>query len=147
MNCSGETWKQETHQSLALATRELPSPRHFRNLCVPQAPTTSSPPPPTCLASPRQGPSCSPRRGCRGVGLPVGTRRLPRLGGAALPPRGSRWSTEVVKHEKSSRSRGFMADLWERVKANEGHTSWTLMRKYYSKHLSKSALDDHQNHS
>ena len=64
------------------------------------------------------------------------------LGGAALPPRGSRWSAEVSKHEKSSKSRGFMADLWERVKVNEGHTSWTLMRKYYSKHLSKTVGTD-----
>ena len=80
----------------------------------------------------------------RGVAVPVGTRSLPRLGGAALQPRGSRWSAKVVKHEKSSRSRGFMADLWERVKANEGHTSWTLMRKYYSKHLSKT-VGTHRN--
>ena len=100
-NCSGETWKQETHQSLALATRELPSPRHFRNLCVPQAPTTSAPPPPTCPASPRDRLSCSPRRACRDVAVPVGTLCLPRLGGAALLPGGSRWSAKVVKHEES----------------------------------------------
>ena len=41
---------------------------------------------------------------CRGVGLPVGTRRLPRLGGADLLPGGSRWSAKVVKHEKSPSS-------------------------------------------
>ena len=104
LNCSGETWKQETHQSLVLATRELPSPRHFRNLCVPQAPTTSARPPPTCPDSSRAWPSCSPRRGCRGVGLPVETRRLPRLGAGDLLPGGSRWSAEVSKHEKSPSS-------------------------------------------
>ena len=47
------------------------------------------------------------------------------LGAGDLLPGGSRWSAKVVKHEKSSRSRGFMADLWERVKVNEGHNSWT----------------------
>ena len=62
-------------------------------------------PPPTCPASPRQRPSCSPRRACEDVAVPVGTLCLPRLGGAALPPRGSRWSTEVVKHG-GHRSRG-----------------------------------------
>ena len=70
------------------------------------SPKTSARPPPTCPASPRQRPSCSPKRGCRGVGLPVGTRRLPRLGGGDLLPSGSssRWSAKVVKHEKSPSS-------------------------------------------
>ena len=70
-------------------------------LCTPK---TSAWPPPTCPASPRQRPSCSPKRGCRGVGLPVGTRRIPRPGGRDLLPRGSRWGAEVSKHEKSPSS-------------------------------------------
>ena len=61
-------------------------------------------PPPTCPAASRQRPSCAPRGACRGVGLPVGTRGLPRIGGRDLLPRGSRWSTEVWKHEKSPSS-------------------------------------------
>jgi len=66
------------------------------------------------------------------------------LGGGDLLPGGSRWSAKVLKHEKNPRSRGFMAGLWERVKVNEGHTSWTLMRKYYSTHLSKT-VGTHRN--
>ena len=101
----GESGKQENS----------PIPVFPQLLCTPR---TSSRPPPTCPASPRAWLSCSPRGACWDVAVPVGTRGLPRLGGAALPPRGSRWSAKVVKHEKSSRSRGFMADLWERVKVN-----------------------------
>ena len=107
-------------------------------------PKTPSRPPPTCPVCTRDWPSCSRRRACPGVVVPVGTRFLPMLGGKDLLPGGSRWSAKVVKHEKSSRSRGFMADLWERVKVNEGHTFWTLMRKYYSKHLSKT-VGTHRN--
>ena len=64
-------------------------------LCTPR---TSAWPPPTCPASSRERPSCSPRRARRDVAVPVGTRSLPRRCGAALPPRGSKWSTEVMKH-------------------------------------------------
>ena len=70
-------------------------------LCTPK---TLARPPPTCPAWTRDWPSCSPKRGCRGVGLPVGTRRLPRLGGRDLLPGGSRWNAKVVKHEKSPSS-------------------------------------------
>ena len=54
-------------------------------LCTPK---TSARPPPTCPVCTRDRPSCAPKRGCRGVGLPVGTRRLPRLGGRDLLPGG-----------------------------------------------------------
>ena len=70
-------------------------------LCTPK---TSAWPPPTCPASPRQRPSCSPRRACWDVAVPVGTRSLPMLGGGDLLPGGSRWSAEVSKHEKSPSS-------------------------------------------
>ena len=100
-------------------------------LCTPK---TSAWPPPTCPASPRQRPSCSPKRGCRGVGLPVGTRRIPRPGGRDLLPRGSRWSAEVSKHEKSPSS-GPMCHGKGR-KANKGHKFWTIVRTYYSKRSS-----------
>ena len=70
-------------------------------LCTPK---TSAWPPPTCPASPRERLSCSQKWKCGDVGVPVGTRSLPRLGGAALLPGGSRWSTKVVKHEKSPSS-------------------------------------------
>ena len=70
-------------------------------LCTPK---TSARPPPTCPAAARAWPSCAPRRACWDVAVPVGTLCLPRLGGAALPPRGSRWSAKVVKHEKSPSS-------------------------------------------
>ena len=85
-------------------------------LSQPPTPKTSTRPQPTCPASSRQGPDCSPARGCRGVGLPVGTCRLPRLGGRDFLPGGSR---------RSPRSRGFMAEFWERVPVNDGHSSWT----------------------
>ena len=133
-----QSWKQENSP--------VPRPGHMPSLdssagkAIP-TPKTSAWPPPTCPASPRQRPSCSPRRACPGVGLPVGTRGLPRLGGAALQPRGSRWSAKVVKHEKSSRSRGFMADLWERVKVNEGHNSWTSGMKMLFQALVKHSLN------
>ena len=58
-----------------------------------------------------------------------------------LLPGGSRWSAKVVKHEKSSRSRGFMADLWERVKVNEGHNSWTSGMKMLFQALVKHSLN------
>ena len=117
-------------------------PGHMRNaflsampgrppLCTPK---TSARPPPTCPASSRQWPSCSPRWACGGVGLPIGTRSLPRLGGAALQPRGSRWSAEVSKHEKSPSS-GPMCHGKGR-KANKGHNFWTIVRTYYSKRSS-----------
>ena len=48
---------------------------------------------------------------------------------------------KVVKHEKSSRSRGFMADLWERVKVNEGHNSWTSGMKMLFQALFKHSLN------
>ena len=81
-------------------------PRHMGNaflstvpgrppLCTPK---TSAWPPPTCPAAARDWLSCSPSRECRGVGLPVGTRGLPRLGGRDLQPRGSRfqrWGVET----------------------------------------------------
>ena len=105
-------------------------------LCTPK---TSAWPPPTCPASPRQRPSCSPKRGCRGVGLPVGTRRIPRPGGRDLLPRGSRWGAEVSKHEKSPSS-GPMCHGKGR-KANKGHIFWTIVRTCYSKRLVKHSLD------
>ena len=119
-----------------------PRPGHMRNafpstvpgrppLCTPK---TSAQPPPTCPVCTRDWPSCSPRRACPGVGLPVGTRDLPRLGGAALLPRGSRWSAEVSKHEKSPSS-GPMCHGKGR-KANKGHNFWTIVRTYYSKRSS-----------
>ena len=114
----------------------------FRNFCVPQEiPRTSAWPLPACLASPRERLSCSPRGASRGVGLPVGTRGLPMLGAGDLLPGGSRWSAKVVKHEKSSRSRGFMADLWEGVKVNEGHNSWTSGMKMLFQALVKHSLN------
>ena len=100
-------------------------------LCTPK---TSARPPPTCPGWTRDRPSCVPRRGCRGVGLPVGTRRLPRLGGGDLLPGGSRWSAEVSKHEKSPSS-GPMCHGKGR-KANKGHNFWTIVRTYYSKRSS-----------
>ena len=131
-----------SHSQIALVklgkTIHPSRPGHMRNaflstvpgrppLCTPK---TSAWPPPTCPASPRQRPSCSPKRGCRGVGLPVGTRRLPRLGGRDLLPGGSRWSAEVSKHEKSHSS-GPMCHGKGR-KANKGHKFWTIVRTYYS---------------
>ena len=47
----------------------------------------------------------------------------------------------MVKHEKSSRSRGFMADLWGRVKVNEGHNSWTSGMKMLFHALVKHSLN------
>ena len=144
-----------SHSQIALVklgkTIHPSRPGHMRNaflstvpgrppLCTPK---TSAWPPPTCPASSKSNGQVVHRDERVGdVAVSVGTRSLPRLGGAALPPRGSRWSTEVMKHEKNPRSRGFMADLWERVKVNEGHTSWTSMRKYNSKHLSKTVGTD-----
>ena len=63
------------------------------------------------------------------------------LGAGDLLPGGSRWSAKVVKHEKSSRSRGFMADLWEGVKVNEGHNSWTSGMKMLFQALVKHSLN------
>ena len=107
-------------------------------LCTPKA---SAWPPPTCPASPRQRPSCAPRRACWDIAVPVGIRGLPMLGAGDLLPGGSRWSAKVVKHEKSSRSRGFMADLWGRVKVNEGHNSWTSGMKMLFHALVKHSLN------
>ena len=101
-----------SNQNLSVHQPRQSRPGHMRNaflsampgkppLCTPK---TSARPPPTCPASPRDRLSCAPNRGCRGVVVPVGTRRLPRLGGAALLPGGSRWSAEVSKHEKSPSS-------------------------------------------
>ena len=104
LNCSSETGKaRKLTRALVLANRELPSPSTLpQPLCTP---TTSAPPPPTCLASSRAWPSCSHKRGCRGVWVPVGTRRLPRLGGRDLLP-GSRWSTNKALKHGGHRSRG-----------------------------------------
>ena len=63
------------------------------------------------------------------------------LGAGDLLPGGSRWSAKVVRHEKSPRSRGFMADLWERVKVNEGHNSWTSGKKMLFQVLVKHFLN------
>ena len=82
-------------QGCGWATGGWRSAQCFCNLTVP--PKTSARPPPTCLASSRAWPNYSPTRGCRGVGLPVGTHRLPRLGSKDLLPRSS---TKVMKHEK-----------------------------------------------
>ena len=89
-------------------------------------PKTSSRPPPTCPASPRDRLSCSPSRECPGVGLPVGTRGLPRLGGGDLLPGGSRWSAEVSKHEKSPSS-GPMGHGKGRISQQRPH--WTSGEK------------------
>ena len=135
-----------SHSQIALVklgkTIHPSRPGHMRNaflstvpgrppLCIPK---TSAWPPPTCPASARAWPSCSPKRGCRGVGLPVGTRRIPRPGGRDLLPHGSRWSAEVSKHEKSPSS-GPMCHGKGR-KANKGHNFWTIVRTYYSKRSS-----------
>ena len=59
-NCSSETGKaRKLTRALVLANRELPSPSTLpQPLCTPK---TSAPPPPTCPASPRAWPSCSPK--------------------------------------------------------------------------------------
>ena len=120
-------------------------------LCTPK---TSARPPPTCPASPRQRPSCSPSQESGDVGVPVGTRGLPRLGGGDLLPGGSRWSAKVVRHEKSSKSCGFMADLWEKSKGQRGPHFLDFNEKILFHtpvkncgNSPQSAVDDHQNHS
>ena len=134
----GLSWFGYFNWTLHRKQENSPVPVFPQLLCTPR---TSSRPPPTCPASPRPWLSCSPRGACRGVGVPVGTRGLPMLGAGDLLPGGSRWSAKVVKHEKSSRSRGFMADLWERVKVNEGHNSWTSGMKMLFQALVKQSLN------
>ena len=133
LNSSGETWKQETHQCLVLVTLEMLSPSILPlPLCTPK---TLAPPPPPCPASASRRPDCSPKRGCPGVGLPVGTRRLARLGGIALPPGGSRWSAKVVKYREAP-----MPSDGNGRKANKGHNFCTSGEKILFPTLIKHSL-------
>ena len=84
----------------------VPRPGHLRNTFLstlsqpPGTPKTSTRPRPTCPAAAIDWPNCSPTRGCRGVGLPVGTRRLPRLGGGDFLPGGPRsdgWHGHIIQ--------------------------------------------------
>ena len=114
-----------SHSQIApvkLGKEDSPVSSRPHEKCLPldsaSTPKTSARPPPTCPASARAWPSCAPRGACRGVGVPVGTLCLPRLGGAALLPGGSRWSAEVSKHgEPQLRPHG----SWKGRKANKGH--------------------------